>query len=73
MELTVSLLDDPALADTAVDVTVDLAEGMKESHPQEARAALQQAAAAATDPPLQAYIAKLLWNMELKAQETEDK
>jgi hypothetical protein len=67
------LLEDPALADTAVDATVDLAEGMKESHAQEARAALQKAAAVAKDPPLRAYIAKLLWNMELKEGKKEEK
>jgi HEAT repeat protein len=71
LELTVSLLEDPALADTAVDATVDLAEGMKESHAQEARAALQKAAAVAKDPPLKAYITKLLWNMELKEEKKD--
>ena len=67
LELAASLLDDPQLKPTAIDVTVDLAEGMKESHPQVARVALQKAVAATDDPPLQAYIGKLLWNMDLKA------
>ena len=52
-----------------VDVTVDLAEGMKQSHPREARFALEKASKATNDPPLQMYIGKLLWNMRLKETE----
>ena len=66
LQLATSLLDDPDLKPSAIDVTVDLAEGMKASHPKEARVALENTARATEDPPLQAYIGKLLWNMQLK-------
>ncbi len=48
---------------------MSLAEGMKQSHPAEARAALQQARARTDNPELQLYIDKLLWNMQLREQE----
>jgi HEAT repeat protein/type 1 glutamine amidotransferase len=66
LRLATSLLDDTELKSAAIDVTIDLAEGMKASHPKEARVALENAARATEDPPLQAYIGKLLWNMQLK-------
>ncbi|MHB8865750.1 MAG: HEAT repeat domain-containing protein, partial [Pirellulaceae bacterium] len=69
LALAVSLLADKSLQPDAVDATVVLAEGMKGSHPQEARAALEQAAALTQDAELQLYIAKLLWNMQLKEQQ----
>ncbi len=69
LNLALSLVADPQLAADALDATVSLAEGMKQSHPAEARAALQQARARTDNPELQLYIDKLLWNMQLREQE----
>jgi hypothetical protein len=68
LQLAVNLLEDPLLVRDALDATVALAEGMKDSHPQEARAALDQAMTKTDNPELQLYITKLLWNMQLKQQ-----
>jgi hypothetical protein len=68
LALAVSLLDDEQLHGDAMDATFALAEGMKGSHPQEARAALEKVATSTPDAELQMYIAKLLWNMQLKEQ-----
>jgi hypothetical protein len=62
----VALLDDQQLRSDAMKVALSIAEGMKQSHPKEARAALEKVAALTQDPELQTYIAKLLWNMQLK-------
>jgi hypothetical protein len=62
----VALLDDQQLRNEAMSVALSIAEGMKQSHPKEARAALEKVAALTQDPELQTYIAKLLWNMQLK-------
>ncbi|MHB8970048.1 MAG: HEAT repeat domain-containing protein [Pirellulaceae bacterium] len=66
LNLAMSLLDDEQLHNDALNATFALAEGMKGSHPQEARAALEKVAASTPDVELQLYIAKLLWNMQLK-------
>ena len=66
--MAVSLLDDEQLHNDALDATFALAEGMKGSHPQEARAALEKVATSTPDAELQMYIAKLLWNMQLKEE-----
>jgi HEAT repeat protein len=68
LALAVSLLDDEQLHNDALDATIAIAEGMKGSHPQEARAALGKVANSTQDVELQLYIAKLLWNMQLKEQ-----
>ncbi len=72
LTLAVSLLGDEHLHNDALDATVSLAEGMKDSHPQEARAALEKVATSTQDAELQLYIAKLLWNMQLKAQKEQE-
>jgi HEAT repeat protein len=72
LALAVSLLGDEQLHSDALDATVSLAEGMKGSHPQEARAALEKVATSTQDAEMQLYIAKLLWNMQLKAQKEQE-
>ena len=69
LALAVALLDDEQLRSEAMDAAVSLAEGMKQSHPKEARAALEEVGKLTPDPELQTYIAKLLWNMQLKEAE----
>ena len=39
---------------------------MKDTHPVEARKALERVVALTSDPEMQLYINILLWNMELK-------
>ncbi len=66
LALTLSLIGDADLRTDAMEATVSLAEGMKESHPKEARAALERVQKMTQDPELQLYVVKLLWNMQLK-------
>ncbi len=66
LTLALSLLDDADLRADAVEASASLAEGMKDSHPKEARAALEQVLKCTQDPELQLYVSKLLWNMQLK-------
>jgi HEAT repeat protein len=66
LTLALSCVDNQELQAEAIDSTVSLAEAMKDSHPAEARAALERILKVTSDPELQLYIAKLLWNMQLK-------
>ncbi len=66
LAFVLSQLEDPDLQGAAIEAAASLAEGMKDSHPQEARAALETVQKTTQDPELQLYITKLLWNMQLK-------
>jgi hypothetical protein len=66
LQLAEDCLDDERLAAQAIEVVASLAEGMKDSHPPQARAALERVQQMTTDQDLQLRIAKLLWNMQLK-------
>jgi HEAT repeat protein len=66
LTLSLSFLTDDRLRSDAIETTVSLAEGMKDSHPKEARAALEKVHPLTKNAELQLYIVKLLWNMQLK-------
>ena len=66
LQLALSRIDDPLLKPSALEAAAALGEAMKDSHPVEARKALEQVAALTTDADMQLYISKLLWNMQLK-------
>jgi HEAT repeat protein len=66
LDLALAQLDDPDLRSLAIEVVVDLAEGMRQSHPDQARLALEKVQGLTENPELQMYVAKLLWNMQLK-------
>ena len=66
LELALSRIDDPQLKPSALDAAAALGEAMKDTHPVEARKALERVAALTSDPDMQLYISKLLWNMALK-------
>jgi hypothetical protein len=55
-----SLLDDPDLKETAVAATFTLAKGLSQSHPDQAREALEKILPLTTDPVLQQQIPKVL-------------
>ena len=61
-----SRLDDGDLRDEALLAAAKLAEGMKESHPKQARPALERVLQMTKDEPLRKHIEKLLWNMKQK-------
>jgi HEAT repeat protein len=58
-----SLLDDPDLKETAVAATFTLAKGLSQSHPDQAREALEKILPLTTDPVLQQQIPKVLRDM----------
>ena len=66
LEMALSHLETPSLADEALASSVTLAEAMKASHPTEARAALERLLKIVRDTALRQRIEKLLWNMKLK-------
>jgi HEAT repeat protein len=68
LELSQACLQEEPLRADAIEVVASLAEGMKETHPAEARVALERIQPLTTDQNLQLKIAKLLWNMQLKGQ-----
>jgi HEAT repeat protein len=66
LNLAMSCLLDVALRADAIEVTAELGEAMKESHPPAARKALETVAGMTDNPALAMHIQKILWNMELK-------
>jgi len=61
-----SCLDDNDLRGEALRAAARLAEGMKESHPKQARPALERVLRMTKDEQLRKHIEKLLWNMKEK-------
>jgi hypothetical protein len=61
-----SCLGNPELHDQALAAAAELAEGMKESHPKEARAALEKILALTKDEKLRAHVDRLLVRMKWK-------
>ena len=61
-----SYLDDASLQGEAISAAAKLAEGMKESHPKQARPALERVLRMTKDEQLRKHIEKLLWNMKEK-------
>ena len=61
-----SYLEDDSLRGEALLTAAKLAEGMKESHPKQARPALERVLHLTKDERLRKHIEKLLWNMKEK-------
>lgn len=68
LTLTLTCLEQPALRPDAIEVTAELAEAMKDSHPQAARKALEIIGPLTDNPELAMHIQKILWNMQLKGK-----
>ncbi len=66
LDLAMSYVDDAELGPAAIESAAALGEAMKDTHPAEARAALEKVAKVTPDTDLQLCIAKLLWNMSIK-------
>jgi HEAT repeat protein len=68
LTLALSCLEKPALRSDAIEVTAELAEAMKDSHPQAARKALETIGPLTDNSELATHIQKILWNMQLKGK-----
>jgi HEAT repeat protein len=68
LTLALSCLEKPDLRADAIEVTTELAEAMKDSHPQAARKALETIGPLTDNPELATHIQKILWNMQLKGK-----
>lgn len=64
LALTLTCVDDPDLQAEAIAAAAELAEGMKESHPKEARAAFQRILTVTKDQRLREHIEGLLKKMD---------
>ena len=66
LTLALSCLEQAALRSDAIEVTAELGEAMKDTHPKAARAALETIRPLTDNSDLVMHIDKILWNMQLK-------
>jgi HEAT repeat protein len=66
LTMALSSLENAALRSDAIEVTAELGEAMKDTHPKAARTALETIGPLTDNPELATHIQKLLWNMQLK-------
>ena len=68
LALLLSLLDDPELKETAVSAVFTVAKGLSESHPDEAKAAMERVGSLTQDEAILQQIPRVLRDIEARKQ-----